>query len=84
MRSLKFTLWSSIIIIGLLAYTNQEIFFGWSDYIYYKIVNFQHKLSSNDKSHHDSVGYMSRIISSGKEAGYSCKNKQLFAASVQQ
>ena len=66
--------WLSIIFICLIAYMNQRIFAVYYDYAWYKL--------SSDNN--DALSQMHNTISSAKEAGYSCKNKQLPGVSAYQ
>jgi transcription-repair coupling factor (superfamily II helicase) len=64
--------WIFVILICLIAYMNQRILAVYYEYGWYK-------LSSNNN---DALSQIHKTISSAKEAGYSCKNKQLFGASA--
>jgi hypothetical protein len=64
--------WISIVLVCLILYMNQRVFAIYYDYAWYKL--------SSDNN--DALSQMRNIISSAKEAGYSCRNKQLSGASA--
>ena len=60
-------LWTSMILISLVIYTNQKIVAIYYNYAWYKVSH----------ENNDALSHMYSIIASAREAGYSCKNKQI-------
>jgi hypothetical protein len=57
--------WTSILFLSLLACANQKILFIYCDYAGYRLASL-----GNEKD--EANGHIARMISSAKEAGYTC------------
>jgi hypothetical protein len=83
-ESLRLAILISIATMISILYVNQNVFFVYCNFIQYKLAKLHYELSSDNEVRHDSISYMSKTISSGKEAGYVCENESLAGDSAYQ